>query len=1221
VALIAARRYVCQHISIVCRPGGLPTRRMWAFVLALLISVACPALGTAAADDTTDGFRPLFNGRDLRGWTFLGLGSDWFVGGGALRTSGSPRGWLLTDSEFDDFELRLEYRLSARADSGVLIRGARGGDPSRGGIEIQILDDGAYSSLSPTSYTGAVYSLAAPSRRATKATGEWNAMRIVANGRRINVFVNNNQVVDANLNDYSDQLAQKPWLTRNRGFVGLQSWNGKIEFRNINIRSTSASDSGRVAIQEPGSIRHSTGGMGVPPMMTPPIPAQAPGASSGVKPAPAADDSSPLLVVDSGGHTGRIWSLMFTPDSRQLISVATDQIIRFWDIESGKSTRVLRPMLIPAGRGGCGALSRDGRLLAVTRSGVQLNEQWINLIELPAARVAKVIATGHTAGLGRVVFSPDGKHIASAGSDATARVFNVASGASEHVFRGHATAILGIDISPDGRLLATSSGDETARIWSLETGESRAFLKDVDRRTFALGSIVFQPDGQGLVTGSWGDLARVWSLDGLLRRRLSVVTDHDTRFTMDPNRLLVARENVGEIIDFNTGAKTAVFSGHDSHVFTGAVSPDGKLAATAGIGGDSIRIWRIQDGGLVHKLPGGRAIWAVGWSSDGQTIAWGHTSNGGEFSEKPRPLERTFDLTEFGLGGSPQGAYERFRAKQGAYSFQRDQSTGIVKLRKDSADGVTLPGQWIAGYTFFGNDRFVINNSDGLCVYDGNTGKLVNKFEERANANDLCVSPDGRYLLAGGTDGIARILPINGQRTLLSLLVADNEWVAWTPEGYYAASPGGERLMGWQMNRGPWEMGAFYPASQFRKILYRPDVIARVLKDGSLDLALSNANAVAAPAAIASKSKHASPMDVARVLPPSVVITSQTGSSMRPTGKTLKIDAVARSAGTHPVTEMRVLLDGRPVPNAFTIFASPKLGEARASWTIPVPSNGQRVTVQATSGVSQGLSEPFEILVASDAPAASNGGATLYLLVVGINDYPDKRLKLDCAAPDAKSFHDAFTKYSRRLFPGGVKPRVLVNSQATRSNIVAGLRWLNDNAKSGDLAIVFYAGHGYCGKDGLFYIVPVDAKTSDLPGTGISGESLESSIGRLPSTTMLVLDACYAANIGAKKKRKTRALPVESDTVLRHLIYDSGLVVMCGAYKDQEAVEENGHGFFTQAIVEGLSGKADKYKIGRVEVDDLQTYVKHRVRQLSGNEQEPTIGIPPTVRSFSLSQP
>ena len=86
-----------------------------------------------------------------------------------------------------------------------------------------------------------------------------------------------------------------------------------------------------------------------------------------------------------------------------------------------------------------------------------------------------------------------------------------------------------------------------------------------------------------------------------------------------------------------------------------------------------------------------------------------------------------------------------------------------------------------------------------------------------------------------------RIWDPDRDEPLLSLFVAGDDWIAWTPEGYYAASPGGEQLMGWHVNNGPEAMASYYPASQFRKTLYRPDVIKRLLEAGSLDKALAEA--------------------------------------------------------------------------------------------------------------------------------------------------------------------------------------------------------------------------------------------------------------------------------------------------------------------------------------------------------------------------------------------
>jgi hypothetical protein len=250
---------------------------------------------------------------------------------------------------------------------------------------------------------------------------------------------------------------------------------------------------------------------------------------------------------------------------------------------------------------------------------------------------------------------------------------------------------------------------------------------------------------------------------------------------------------------------------------------------------------------------------------------------------------------------------------------------------------------------------------------------------------------------------------------------------------------------------------------------------------------------------------------------------------------------------------------------------------------------------------------------------AARASGTLHVLAIGINDYPDKRLKLDCAAPDARSLRQAFLDHSQRLFRG-VEAKLLLDGQATRANILVELQRLASSVQPGDVAVVFYAGHGDYKREGQLYLIPFDADIRDLRQTGISGEALKKAISDLPCTAMLMLDACYAGSFDAVH-RKTRALPSGEEVALRDLVYDPGLVVLCGADKEQEASEENGQGFFTKALVEGLSGKADYDGDGVVELDDLKSYVTKRVRALSGGDQEPTLSIPSTVRSFALSRP
>jgi Domain of Unknown Function (DUF1080) len=214
---------------------------------ALALAVVLLALPCAAAAlderEKADGFVPLFNGRDLSGWkTYDAVPDNWSVEDGLIVCHGKPKGgWLGTDRDYADFVLRLEYRLKPGGNSGVYIRAPEKGHISRVGMEIQILDDNhpSYATLDFYQYTGSIYHVVAPMRRAGKPAGEWNSMEVRAEGRRVVVVVNGKQVVDADL----DRCLKDPevakehtGLTRTAGRIGLQSHTDRVEFRNLRIK-------------------------------------------------------------------------------------------------------------------------------------------------------------------------------------------------------------------------------------------------------------------------------------------------------------------------------------------------------------------------------------------------------------------------------------------------------------------------------------------------------------------------------------------------------------------------------------------------------------------------------------------------------------------------------------------------------------------------------------------------------------------------------------------------------------------------------------------------------------------------------------------------------------------------------------------------------------------------------------------------------------------------
>ncbi|MBN4052809.1 DUF1080 domain-containing protein [Roseiflexus sp. AH-315-K22] len=211
-------------------------------VCATLASAQDGGHSTLTQQEEADGFVLLFNGNDLDGWTTGDNIKSWSVRDGELVTGGKGGGWLRTQRQYRDFDLRLEFNIPARGNSGVGIRGSTIGDPAFTGMEIQIYDSrGAEPALN---VCGAVYNAIAPTSIPIKEPGQWNAYRIVLEGDTLNVWLNGVQIhEDQRLDDRGHVRSPgqpSPLNARlTTGYISLQDHGNPVRFRSIRIKDLS----------------------------------------------------------------------------------------------------------------------------------------------------------------------------------------------------------------------------------------------------------------------------------------------------------------------------------------------------------------------------------------------------------------------------------------------------------------------------------------------------------------------------------------------------------------------------------------------------------------------------------------------------------------------------------------------------------------------------------------------------------------------------------------------------------------------------------------------------------------------------------------------------------------------------------------------------------------------------------------------------------------------
>ncbi len=232
-----------------------------AFPLVLALVAAQPGVQPAnrlSDEEKQAGWRLLFDGKTTEGWRGYKMDKmppGWKVIDGALvRVSGGAGGKgagggddIVTVEQFGDFEIKLDWKIVDRAgNSGIVLRASENAVTSwHTGPEVQILDNAAYRGRDVRQLAGACYDLYAPVKDASRPRGQWNAARVVANGRHVEHWLNGVKLLEYELgsDDWNARVAKSKFRNMERfhqppmkGHICLQDHTARIEYRNIKIR-------------------------------------------------------------------------------------------------------------------------------------------------------------------------------------------------------------------------------------------------------------------------------------------------------------------------------------------------------------------------------------------------------------------------------------------------------------------------------------------------------------------------------------------------------------------------------------------------------------------------------------------------------------------------------------------------------------------------------------------------------------------------------------------------------------------------------------------------------------------------------------------------------------------------------------------------------------------------------------------------------------------------
>ena len=928
--------------------------------------------------------------------------------------------------------------------------------------------------------------------------------------------------------------------------------------------------------------------------------------------APAPPPQEPILRIDPGMHNAQIQRIGVDAGCKLLATGSWDKTVRLWRLPEGKLLRTLRTSIGPENHGQvyAVAVAPDGSWVAAGGWGgayPRPRAHFVDIFESATGAISARLGPFENV-INNLTVSSDGRFLAvSLAAGHGLRVWEKTPtswrlvgedkdyGGQTSFSAAFDSAGLLYTVAEDGKLRQYRSGFRAKPVVVATRGGIRPYSVAVhpSRDRVAVGyndstavdvyeastlAWRYAADTKGLDNGNLGSVA--WSADG---ERLYAGGTY------------YAKDNTSPVLTWNRWGqgRPGVIEGADNtimHILPcgeriafGAFDPAFGLVAKGG----NRELWKLG-----HQ-PDHRGVRGSGPAAtvDGRGIHFGLEQWGKspvlfdlmteQLTESPIPPNNVVGADQNSLPIS--GWYDDYSPNLGGTQLKLDY------LEKSRSLAIAPDQQ-----------RFVLGSDWTLRGYD-REGGLKWSTHAPSTVWGVNIAPNGKLVIGGYGDGTIRWHRLTDGQELLALFVhkLDRRWVAWTPKGYYIASPGAESLIGWHVNGKTWDEAAqFYSADRFRDQFNRPDIVKLVLETLDERQAIEEANKSA---------KVTRAVESVRAAAPPIVTIQNPGdeTSFRSPQVTITYDLFSENGKETRIDDVRI--------NNSTLRANITPGTKKnKNWTsgqhtLTLPPRDVTVTFVARDEDDR-PSEPVSIRLRWDgAKPGEIARPRLRALFVGVDAYTALN-KLRYAGKDAADLA-AFFKSQEGKSYSKVDAKVLPRD-AKRADVIKGLDWLERESEAGilsDVNLLFLAGHGVTDEKQNFYYMAADGDPLAIRATAVGKDDILRTIRNLKGARVVMLDTCYsgAGADAASRVDMSRAINEFGDQSLGVLIYASAQ----GRQYSEER-DEWGNGAFTKAMIEGLSGKADSQKLGVVEADELGLYVRRRVKSMTDNRQVPAHTLP-----------